>query len=58
MELEAKLVQGKKAFHGKEVWVYGIGNSMDSLQNGLKLIDFPITGYCVDREYLGGGYGI
>lgn len=28
----------------KEIWIYGIGNSMDLYQNGLKRIQFKITG--------------
>lgn len=36
----------------RKVYIYGIGNSMDLYQNGLKRINFKFDGYCVDSDFL------
>ena len=53
--LEKYLEHGSEKIVGKEIWIYGIGNSTDCLQNGLKRISLNVAGYCVDSEYRGGG---
>ena len=50
-QLQSFLENIYKNIDDKEIWIYGIGNSMDLYCNGLKRINLRISGYCLDAGF-------